>query len=169
MSGVAVGIEGLKKLNTLLEELKKALPQDVEYALGRGLLILEDEAKILCPVDVGRLRESITTETQQQADSTVTGAVGTNVEYAAYVEYGTGIYAENEKGRQTPWLAKVDPKKLTPELLEKFKPSKKDGMIYFWTQGMHPRPFLRPAVDNKADDAVEEIRGSLRDRQFGRL
>lgn len=45
---------------------------------------IENEAKRLSPVDTGRLRSSITHDSDQ------TGAViGTNVEYAGFVELGT--------------------------------------------------------------------------------
>ena len=45
----------------------------------------EGYAKKLCPVDTGRLRNSIT---HQQYDES-TEVIGTNVEYAPYVELGT--------------------------------------------------------------------------------
>ena len=45
----------------------------------------ESYAKKLCPVDTGRLRNSIT---HQQYDDH-TEVIGTNVEYAPYVELGT--------------------------------------------------------------------------------
>ena len=45
----------------------------------------ESYAKKLCPVDTGRLRNSIT---HQQYDDN-TEVIGTNVEYAPYVELGT--------------------------------------------------------------------------------
>lgn len=47
-------------------------------------LAIEAQAKALAPVDTGRLRDSITT--QQFTDYVL---VGTNVEYAPYVEYGS--------------------------------------------------------------------------------
>lgn len=45
----------------------------------------ESYAKKLCPVDTGRLRNSIT---HQQMDEN-TEVIGTNVEYAPFVELGT--------------------------------------------------------------------------------
>lgn len=45
----------------------------------------ESYAKQLCPVDTGRLRNSIT----HQAENENTEVIGTNVEYAPYVELGT--------------------------------------------------------------------------------
>ena len=57
-------------------------------------------------------------------------SVGTNLEYAPYVEYGTGIYAEGGAGRKTPWTYF----------------SEKYGFVT--TSGMKARPHLRPALDN---------------------
>jgi HK97 gp10 family phage protein len=54
-------------------------------ALGTIGLVAEGYAKRLCPVDTGRLRGSIT-HTQMDEDTEV---IGTNVEYAPYVELGT--------------------------------------------------------------------------------
>lgn len=65
-----------------------------EQAIARGLeevgLAAEGHAKAICPVDTGRLRNSIT---HAQLDGTHE-AIGTNVEYARYVELGTSRSAE---------------------------------------------------------------------------
>jgi len=49
---------------------------------------VEAAAKRICPVDTGRLRASITHEVDASPGK-IEGRVGTNVEYAAYVELGT--------------------------------------------------------------------------------
>ena len=65
-----------------------AAMSDIERATAKALEIIggkaETYAKQLCPVDTGRLRNSIT---HAQVDEK-TEAVGTNVEYAPYVELG---------------------------------------------------------------------------------
>lgn len=58
----------------------------VERALEAIGLAAEGYAKLLCPVDTGRLRNSITHDVRAEEDAVY---VGTNVEYAAYVEFGT--------------------------------------------------------------------------------
>lgn len=65
-----------------------------QRALEMCGLLAEKYAKALCPVDTGRLRNSIT----HQTDETST-MVGTNVEYAPYVELGT-----SKKGAR-PYIA----------------------------------------------------------------
>ena len=61
-------------------------------ALGTALLTLgiyiEGRAKSLCPVDTGRLRSSIGHEMGQEGSSLFV-RVGSNVNYAPYVELGT--------------------------------------------------------------------------------
>jgi HK97 gp10 family phage protein len=55
-----------------------------ERFLPQAGLIVEGQAKLNAPVDSGNLRSSITTEVKDEEV-----IVGTNVEYAPYVEYGT--------------------------------------------------------------------------------
>ena len=73
---------------TFISHAKEALTAE-QAARNRALEIIggkaESYAKKLCPVDTGRLRNSITH--QQYDDSTE--VIGTNVEYAPYVELGT--------------------------------------------------------------------------------
>lgn len=49
-------------------------------------IVAEGYAKLNCPVDTGRLRNSITHERDDEEGQV---QIGTNVEYAPYVEYGT--------------------------------------------------------------------------------
>ena len=58
----------------------------IERALEAIGLQCEGYAKMLCPVDTGRLRNSITHSVDASEQKVY---VGTNVEYAAYVEMGT--------------------------------------------------------------------------------
>ena len=61
--------------------------------INKACLMVERDAKKLCPVDTGRLRSSITHEIQG-----TTGRVGSNVEYSRAVELGT------EKQSPQPYL-----------------------------------------------------------------
>ena len=64
-----------------------------DAAIIRALTIIgmkaEGYAKKLCPVDTGRLRNSISHATDED-----TAYIGTNVEYAPYVELGTSRMKE---------------------------------------------------------------------------
>ena len=64
-----------------------------DAAIIRALTIIgmkaEGYAKKLCPVDTGRLRNSISHATDED-----TAYIGTNVEYAPYVELGTSRMEE---------------------------------------------------------------------------
>lgn len=73
-------------------EVKHAMRQQVEIALKSIGQTAEGHAKDECPVDTGNLRNSIANE---HDDSTV--YVGTNVEYAPYVEYGDYNHTTGKK------------------------------------------------------------------------
>ena len=80
---------------------------------------------MLCPVDTGNLRNNITHVVDENG---LTAYIGTNDKYAAYVELGTGIYAEGGGGRPTPWV---------------YQDAKGN---WHYTRGNKAQPFLKPAV-----------------------
>lgn len=113
-------IINLDKLKLKLENLANL---DVSKALNRACLVVENEAKRLCPVDTGDLRSSITHEVNNDV-----GIVGTNKEYAPYVEFGTGIFSVEGNGRDTPWSYQDDKGE------------------WHTTVGQKPQPFLETAI-----------------------
>jgi len=72
------------------DEVKNALPQQIERALIAIGAVAEGRAKQYCPVDTGRLRNSITNVVEMSEQAVY---IGTNVEYAAFVELGTSRMA----------------------------------------------------------------------------
>lgn len=68
------------------EQVVKAIESSIESALEEIGLSAERFAKTETPVDTGRLRNSITHAIDSGEDAVY---VGTNVEYAPYVELGT--------------------------------------------------------------------------------
>jgi HK97 gp10 family phage protein len=70
----------MSKLNKLPASVEKA----VSTAIAKLVIDIEGDAKDLAPVDKGDLRASITHKSRG-----LEGEVGTNLEYAPYVELGT--------------------------------------------------------------------------------
>lgn len=95
----------------------------VEKALEECGLVAEGYAKKLAPVDTGNLRNSISHKVDPEEPAVY---IGSNSLYAAYQEFGTGIYTEG--GRDTPWV---------------YQDEKGN---WHWTRGNKAQPFLKPAV-----------------------
>lgn len=70
------------------EDILREKEGAIERVLEEWGLLAEGYAKLYCPVDTGRLRNSISHFADED-----TMYVGTNVEYAAYVEMGTSRMA----------------------------------------------------------------------------
>lgn len=83
------------------EEVLNAFKEQLRIGLEVVGMKAEGYAKDNTPVDTGRLRNSMSHKVNMR-DSSV--YIGTNVEYAPYIEFGTGIHAENGIGRQDPWI-----------------------------------------------------------------
>ena len=80
-------VEGLSDILKKLEALKN-IEKDprIDKALGRGAARIQGAVKLLTPVDTGNLRNKIVLAHEKMMEYAVT----TNVEYAVFVEYGTG-------------------------------------------------------------------------------
>ena len=126
-------------LDRLLSKFDNLQNIDLEIPLTKACLLVEGDAKKRCPVDTGQLRQSITYEVKGN-----TGVIGTNVEYAPYVEYGTGIYAVGGNGRQTPWS---------------FQDAEGN---WHRTVGQHPQPFLEPALLENENDILDLIEKEIK-------
>lgn len=129
----------IKNIEQLTTKLSKIATIDLTDVLTECCILVEGTAKTLCPVRDGQLRQSITHEVNPQM-----GVVGTNVEYAPYVEIGTGIFSSAGTGRQTPWTYQDA-----------------EGNWYT-TVGQHPQPFLRPALKQNQKEIQQEIKDAVR-------
>ena len=116
--------------NDYSDEVLEAFDDACKRALERCGNQAEGYAKDLCPVDTGNLRNRIS---HKVVDSEPAAYIGTNVEYAPYVEFGTGRYSS--VGGGTP----------------------KDKWFYIGDDGkghigrpQKPRPFIKPAVADHA-------------------
>lgn len=75
-----------------LHQLLEGPDGPVAKDLTRRITRIDRAAKNNCPVDTGRLRSSITNRLAHDSQGLV-GIVGTNVDYAPYVELGTRYMA----------------------------------------------------------------------------
>ena len=131
-----VEVEADKVIN-LLDKLcdDKRLKQ----AVNECCLLVERDAKQNCPVLTGELRASITSRVEED-NTTITGTIGTPLMYGNYVEYGTGLFSTNGKGRtDVPWYYQD-----------------KDGN-WISTSGQQPQPFLIPALNNNREEILRKI------------
>lgn len=134
-------IDGMKKLNQRLYKLAEG--KAVADAMGKCLALVEGESKENCPVQTGELRRSITSRMKQEP-TLIQGEVFSDKEYAIYTHQGTGIYAENGDGRDTPWSYQDA-----------------DGN-WHTTLGQHPNPFMERALDENKEKCLQYIKDSIR-------
>lgn len=119
--------------------VKEEMQAAVLRALEKCGLTAETYAKNLCPVDTGNLRNSIA----HQVDSGEPAVyIGSNSEYAAYVELGTGKYYPG--GRPTPWV---------------YQDAHGNWHL---THGQRAKPYLKPAVADHASQYKGIIEGELK-------
>jgi len=80
-----IDLKKIERLRQAIKEFPEVLKEELGQAVLELALIIQNKAKELCPVDTGLLRSSI----NAQVESWAAAYVGTNTEYAPWVEYGT--------------------------------------------------------------------------------
>lgn len=141
MAQVNVYIDGLERIMTNLTHMgvdaKKAIMDGMKTS-GKQI---QGSAKRLCPVDTGELRNSITVEEIPDGVS-----IGTNCEYAVYVEFGTGIHGDPSVPHttKTHWTYK-----------------RADTGQFVTTSGQPPQPYLHPAMIANMNNVKTIIKSSL--------
>lgn len=132
------GLDGIvDAMDTMLAKIEST------EAVGQACALVEAAAKKKAPKDNGALRRSITSEVRKEGGDIV-GVVFTPLEYAPYVEYGTGLFAEDGNGRKdVPWHYKDDKGE------------------WHSTSGQKPQPFLRPALEENREQITRLLREGL--------
>ncbi|MDA7028457.1 HK97 gp10 family phage protein [Bacillus sp. CLL-7-23] len=108
--------------NHVIEEAKRLVTETAELIYSYAVLNAPTAM-----IDGGNLKNSIEIDYK---DGGLKAVISVGASYSVYVEYGTGIYAEDGNGRKTPWVYY-------------------DNKLNRWvvTRGMRAQPFWNPAVD----------------------
>ena len=138
---MSVKIEGLEHLNKTLETLLST--ENMTQAMGQACAAVEASAKKKAPKDSGALRRSITSKVEAEGGD-IQGIVYTALDYAPYVEYGTGLFAESDGRTDVPWVYQDD-----------------EGNWHS-TKGQKPQPFLRPALNENRKTVAKILGGGIK-------
>lgn len=131
-------------LDGMVKRLEDRIDSNEEEVLKKACAVVERNAKQLATKgETGELARTITF-TIVEENGEKAGLVFSPLEYAPYVEYGTGLFAENGNGRkEVPW----------------FYQDEKGA--WHKTSGMHPHPFLRPALQQSRKQIDRIVKGGL--------
>lgn len=143
MGSITVSIDGVEKTIKRIKDVSALQVKAIQEAINESCLNIERNAKRGAPVDTGRLRSSLRIRFTANTDKAYGQDVFTNVNYASFIEGGTGIYATKGDGRKTPWVYKGS-----------------DGRFYH-TRGMKARPFLVPAFQAEQKNLLSNLRAIL--------
>lgn len=171
---MAGNINGLDRLMRQYGALARVVAgQNMEEAIGRAAHIVQGEAKLMCPVNDGELRQSIKTSVQS-AMGNVTGTVYTNKKYATYVEFGTGPAGEADHAGISPevspaytqspwWIHESQIDRATAEKYHWFYIDTPEGRFY-QTSGQAAQPFMYPALKNNEKRVKKYVSGYLAEK-----
>lgn len=139
---------GGQSLSAALEQISQKLARNtLKRAVHRGAEVIADEARLLAPHETGKLRDAIVVRKRSPGGvpTAVIQIEGDHSFLAIMAEYGTMPHKIDVK--------KAEALKLGDKVIE--------GPVLH--SGAKPHPFMRPAFDAKADDAVTAVSNYLAD------
>ena len=131
-----IKFEGLEEVLNSIDRLDDT--STLESALGKACALVERSAKQKAPKDTGALRRSITSKVEG-----LEGVVFTPLEYAPYIEYGTGLFAEDGGRSDVPWNYQDDRGE------------------WHSTSGQKPQPYMRPALEENREEILRLIKEAI--------
>lgn len=137
---MSVEFDGIEDIIEKFEKL--ADKNTLESNMKKACALVEGAARENAPKDTGALRRSIESEVEVNGNDVV-GTVFTPLEYAPYVEYGTGLFSTKGGRRDVPWKYEDD------------------NGNWHSTEGQHPQPFLNPALNDNREKIKEIIREGI--------
>ena len=130
----------VKGLDQVFKKLDETVGEEkVINNMEKACAVVERAAKENAPKDTGELRRSISSRVDN-IDGDIVGVVFSPLEYAPYVEYGTGLFAENGGRMDVPWNYQDDKGE------------------WHSTSGQKPQPFLRPALEDNREQIISILR-----------
>ena len=165
MAGITLEITGMTGVLGKLDKYNKTVQAEVKDEVNASALKIQSDAKKAAPVNINTLRGSIYMEPNVKSLTQYIFAVGTEVSYAPYIEFGTGgkvsiptryeSYANGFKGKSkgkfkdmlmalTEWVEKKG--------IASGKKSKSVAYmiaISILRKGLRPQPFLIPAFERE--------------------
>lgn len=128
-----IEFEGEEKLMERLDKMSNEA--ELKKSLETAALLVEKSATQKAPKDTGALCRSITSKVEG-----LEGIVYTPLEYAPYIEYGTGLFAEGNGRKDVPWNYQDDKGN------------------WHSTSGLKPQPFMRPSLDENRQKILEILK-----------
>ena len=142
------------KMDKIIKELPKSSKTGVENAL-------ESTRKLILQIKPsGKSDAGIVVEMIEGKE--IKGRVYTDVDkfpYLVYLEFGTGLYADEEGGgsraKKIPWYVHTSMADLSKYNYQIY--TAPDGEQYYIVYGMKPHPFMRPAGFQSRDSNIELV------------
>lgn len=155
MSGVTIRLIGEEDVIGALYRLGVVGVVRVQTRVNLTALRVQSRAKDLCPVDTGRLRNSIGLRFFRVGSfDKLAAEVYTNTKYAPAVEFGSGLYGE----KRAPII-------ITPRT-KQFLRFKVGNRWVFARRvvhpGVRPRPFMIPAWEAERDGFLAGLKADLK-------
>lgn len=145
-----MGRDALKSIDQQAADLANSfratgadLDTELLVSLNAAAILVEGAAVLKIHNVTGQTAKSV----DHRVEKTPTGGegqTGSNVEWMPYLEFGTGIYAEDGNGRKTPWVYQDS------------------GGKWHYTRGMKPQHILTDSLNENKREVESIVRAGMK-------
>lgn len=165
-----MSVQGLARLNAQLDSISRSV-SDPAYVVQAATFV-RSAAALLAPVHDGYLRQSINWDVDVTFGKGITGTVYTDLEYAPYVELGTGPKGAMSHEGISPNVAPVYT--LEPWWIHESQLDPGIGEFYHWPHidtdagrfykcsGQAAQPYLYPALADNRNTVIDILEKGIK-------
>ena len=153
--------EPLKSFNKKMDNIVQQLPNSVKKGIETAL---EQTRRLAIQIKPsGKSDEGILVEMMEGTE--IKGRVYTDSQrfpYLVYLEFGTGLYADDEGGgsraKKIPWYVHTSMADLSRYNYQIITMGEEQFYVVW---GMHPHPYMRPAAFQSRDSNLEAVQKQI--------
>ena len=166
MAGFSLDISGVKQINDAIKRIDEKATKGLSDELATSVLNIQKSAIRLAPGDLGRLRGSI----KFDISNALFKSVFSNVNYAPYIEFGTGrkVIVPPKYQEFAAQYKNVKPKGPVVSMYEAIKKWIKNKGIdpkltyvifrSIMRNGIKPQPFMIPAYEAEKPKLIKRLK-----------
>lgn len=152
---LSLNTDDLQRFQNVLAQAPAKTIELVKNAVYASANSIRTDAKSLAPHKTGALQDSIHVEGPTATPGNISASVGTDLEYASYQEYGTGVYSEYPGASHEPIVITAKNKKAL------FWPGAAHPVKSVTIQGIKPKLFMQQAFEKGQETFSKNIGAAL--------
>ena len=169
---ITINVKGFKEVEKLFKEFGEDAEKEIELETEAAAINIETDARKLAPVDRGGLQGGMFSRKEEDKKGLIVYSAGNSLDYAAYVEFGTGakvsvpselqdVASQFKSGRGGSFADALKNIKGWVKRKGLSESSAYPILMSILRKGLTPQPFLYPAFVINRNEFIQDMKNAL--------